>query len=232
MEASVPAERRDPTSKGKPRYSASKRHPRFITDQTAISVGVDSGESIRIRNPTPLESEFHVDSVDRFSPTSRGQVKYIQQGTGVTASLDVWPKFEGSVAGSKSWRYKMLRGERHNTLECSSRSHPLHSATILYDNSKDLECLPQEFYTHVSTQFRLVKPKFVPLSETLLTKTLYPSIRHISVDLKATFKRTMLNSTFDFPAQNKAGGRIVVDLNFERTIGRGIPLTSVRTSTP
>lgn len=74
----------------------------------------------------------------------------------------------------------------------------------------------------------MAKPRFVSLSETLQTGTLYPNIKHISVDLKVGFKRTMLDSTFNFPAEDKVGGRIVVDMNFERAIGCGIPRTSVR----
>jgi hypothetical protein len=216
VEASALNKIQDPSKRGARRPVPPQSQRRFITDQIAISVGAEGGDNIRIRNATPRKSEFHLNSPKPGDPV---KVNYIPHKTGQSAALDFMPRFEDSVPGRSCWRYKVLQGEKHSTFECSSESPPLHSAAVLYDR----DCLPQHIFTQVSTDFRLSKPTCASLSETLQT----PNIRHISVDMKMRIKSTMLDSKIESP--KTAGERIVVrvDVDFEKTVGCGIPGTII-----
>jgi hypothetical protein len=198
-------------------------HAHYVTDQTAITFRLEGGK-LRDVESTPMKNDFTGSSENGLPP--RGLVFFRpHEITGEGRQVDIWPKFEGSPEASKCWKYKVLASGNHS-LQCSNNSPPVHNATFHYNNSADTARLPQALEIQVTTEFRLARTMPVTLSEMLRSGFLRPCIRHIRVQLNATFKRTETDMTFDYPLANKCGGGIELDINFDGAIGGGIPRTS------
>jgi len=188
--------------------STSAKHSRFTTDQVTISVGLDGGNN-KLREFSPREHHFRVNASNGL-PMDPPQY------------IDLCPRYEGSSEGSQSWKYKVKRGHLHKRLECSKDSPPCHSATFSYvDNNA-----PCELYMGVRSDFKLAKPRSLTLTDMIQSGSLQPNLRHISLELKAVMVNCGIGKTFEYPNQCKSGGRIDVEMKFERAIGNGVPQTN------